>query len=149
MGRNCRLITKNERATVDVGFELGKTLNCGDVVVFYGDFGSGKTAFIRGLVLGFFGLGYREPVTSPSFGGLNIYMNDRLCVYHYDLYRFPPHIVPVVFDDVESDRGVVCIEWGEKLSCDFQKTITVDISYCDVLNEREISIDDNRSLLRI
>ena len=57
-------ITDNEIKTQKVAQELAKTLNPGNVVALFGDLGSGKTAFAKGIAVG---LNIKDQITSPTF----------------------------------------------------------------------------------
>ena len=56
-------ITNSPLETEALGAALGRILPAGTVLAYTGDLGAGKTAFTRGLARG---LGYAEPVTSPT-----------------------------------------------------------------------------------
>ena len=56
-------ITNSPEETEAVGAALGKAIPAGTILAYRGDLGAGKTAFTRGLARG---LGYGEPVTSPT-----------------------------------------------------------------------------------
>ena len=56
-------ITHSPEETERLGAALAQQLRPGTVIAYTGDLGAGKTAFTRGLARG---LGYREPVTSPT-----------------------------------------------------------------------------------
>ena len=59
------LIIESERATVEAGADLARTLRPGSVVLLEGELGAGKTAFVRGLATG---LGAPEDeISSPTF----------------------------------------------------------------------------------
>src|SRR5512137_956425 len=75
------------------GEALGGFLRPGDLVALFGELGSGKTLFVRGIAMG---LGCRpEEVHSPSFTLVNEYAcaradigtTSRWCLAHIDLYR--------------------------------------------------------------
>ena len=61
-------LTKSPEETVKAGAALCKILTPGTVLAFRGELGAGKTAFTRGLARG---LGYAEPVTSPTYSIVN------------------------------------------------------------------------------
>ena len=56
-------LTNSPEETEKLGEKLAKQLKPGTVLAYRGDLGAGKTAFTRGLARG---LGYTEPVTSPT-----------------------------------------------------------------------------------
>lgn len=109
-------ISHSATETRQIGAALGMHLLPNSVVCFFGDLGSGKTTFIKGLassVLGSSG----EEVNSPTFTYLNIYRGN-IPLYHFDLYRLS-HIdefLSMGFDEMFDAGGICCIEWAEKLS---------------------------------
>ena len=72
-------ITNSPEETEAVGAALGKILQPGTILAYRGDLGAGKTAFTRGLARG---LGYCEPVTSPTYTIVNEYLGGRLPLLH-------------------------------------------------------------------
>jgi tRNA threonylcarbamoyladenosine biosynthesis protein TsaE len=103
-------------ATERLGAWLGETAEPGDVLLLVGDLGAGKTTLARGLARG---LAVAEPVTSPTFA-LHHGYRGRLPFEHLDLYRLTPAEVeaaglPEIWED---GRGVVAIEWPERLTDD-------------------------------
>ena len=69
--------------TEALGEALGRKLQPGAVVAYFGGLGMGKTAFTRGLARG---LGCTERVTSPTFTIVNEYPG-RIPLCHFDMYR--------------------------------------------------------------
>ena len=67
-------ITNSPEETEQLGEKLAAALSPGTVLAFRGDLGAGKTAFTRGLARG---LGYREPVTSPTYTIVHEYLGGR------------------------------------------------------------------------
>ena len=76
--------TNSPEETERVGEALGRIVRPGTVIAYRGDLGAGKTAFTRGLARG---LGYAEPVTSPTYTIVNEYLGGRLPLFHFDMYR--------------------------------------------------------------
>lgn len=112
MSRAASLRTTGESETEAIGERLAASLRTGDVVLLYGDLGTGKTAFVRGLARG---LGAPpDEVSSPTFTLVQEYAGGRLTLYHADLYRLEPKDV----DDLGLDElvlsGVVAVEWAER-----------------------------------
>ena len=97
--------------TEAVGRSLGKRLKAGDVVALSGDLGSGKTAFVKGVVSS---LGNPEDVTSPTFTLVNEY-DGELPVYHFDVYRLESASPEALdwMDDYLFGQGICLIEWAE------------------------------------
>ena len=105
--------TRSEGETVRVAREWAACLRAGDVVLLYGDLGSGKTAFVRGLAEG---LGVDpEEVSSPTFTIIQQYGGGRVPLLHVDLYRLEPREVnDLGLDELGAD-AVVAVEWAERL----------------------------------
>ena len=111
------ITTHSEEETAAVGRELAATLSAGDALLLYGDLGTGKTAFVRGLAEGL-GL-HRDEVSSPTFMLIQEYRGGRLPLFHVDLYRIddPRELDDLGLDEIAVD-GVLAIEWAEKLTGD-------------------------------
>jgi tRNA threonylcarbamoyladenosine biosynthesis protein TsaE len=94
--------------------KLAKHLKQGDCLALIGDFGAGKTTFVKGLAKGL-RIGCDQYVSSPSFVILKVYQG-KLPLYHFDLYRLS-HLKD--FDDIGLDeflsgRGVSVVEWADR-----------------------------------
>jgi tRNA threonylcarbamoyl adenosine modification protein YjeE len=106
--------TSGEGATRAVARALAATLRRGDVVLLYGDLGAGKTVFVKGLAEGL-GIDAAE-VTSPTFTLVHEYAGPRLPLVHLDLYRLDrTDLDDVGLDPEAAARGVVVVEWAERL----------------------------------
>ena len=107
-------ISKCERDTENIAKELAKELKKGDFIAFFGDLGSGKTAFVRGLASVFC---KNARVSSPTYAIVNEYRGE-IDIFHFDMYR--------IFDDDSLystgfydylDRGGICaVEWSENIT---------------------------------
>lgn len=97
--------------TKNIGRQLGKILNPGDIVCLTGDLGTGKTHITKGIAEG---LSITENITSPTFTIVNEYDSGRLKLYHFDVYRVsdPDEIYAIGFDDYIFGEGVSIIEWA-------------------------------------
>lgn len=107
--------TCSETETVDLGARFSGKLAPGDIVACYGDLGSGKTSFIRGVCQG---LHIQEHVASPTFTIVNEYRTENFPVYHFDFYRLTTtrELLEIGFEDYLSRQDGVClIEWAEKV----------------------------------
>ena len=109
-----KFITNSDKETRDLGEALGKKLGANDCLALWGDFGSGKTTFVKGLAQG---LRVKRPraVSSPSFVVLKIY-DGRLPLYHFDLYRLGRvrDCGQIGIDEFLASGGVAAIEWPEQ-----------------------------------
>lgn len=110
-----RFISHSEEETKGFAENLAEGLCRNDCLALVGDFGSGKTTFVKGLALGF-GFRKKNYVCSPSFVILKIYPG-RLPVYHFDLYRLNKErdAEDIGLPEFFSAGGVSVIEWAEKV----------------------------------
>ena len=91
-----------------------------------GDLGAGKTAFVRGLAEGL-GIDPGE-VTSPTFTLVHEYRGGRLPLIHVDLYRLErADLDEIGLDQDLADKGVVAVEWPERLSRTIKGAMSVRI----------------------
>ena len=121
--------THSEAETEQVGADFAASLPGGTVVAFYGELGSGKTAFVRGM-------GLKCRVSSPTFTIVNEYEGDRE-LFHFDMYRLASgdELFDIGWEDYLA-RGAVCaVEWsenvedaftGEEIIVRFEKTGPTD-----------------------
>ena len=119
-------ITNSPEETEKVGAALGKILNPGAVLAYRGDLGAGKTAFTRGLARG---LGYAEPVTSPTYTIVNEYLGGRLPLFHFDMYRLASSddLWDIGWEDYLDRGGVCAVEWSENVADAMEDAIVVTI----------------------
>jgi tRNA threonylcarbamoyladenosine biosynthesis protein TsaE len=110
-----KIITDSYQGTIKVGQAFGKTLKNGSIVAFFGDLGSGKTTFIKGIVKGL-DINKKINVNSPTFIYLNIY-NVKCPIYHFDLYRIKNknHFFAMGFEEYFLSDGICLIEWAENI----------------------------------
>lgn len=97
----------------ELGRILGEQLIPGDLIVYSGDLGAGKTTFSQGVARG---LGVTSPVTSPTFTILQQYKG-RIPVFHVDAYRLedPEEIREIGLEEIFEAGGVTLVEWPERL----------------------------------
>lgn len=89
-------------------------LKSGDFIAFFGDLGSGKTAFVRGLCAT---LCPKCRVSSPTFAIVNEYTGGTLDVFHFDMYRITDddNLFSTGFYDYFDRKGVIAAEWCENI----------------------------------
>ncbi|WP_066529657.1 tRNA (adenosine(37)-N6)-threonylcarbamoyltransferase complex ATPase subunit type 1 TsaE [Corynebacterium bouchesdurhonense] len=106
-------------STRQLGAELGRALEAGDVVVLDGPLGAGKTTFTQGIAEG---MGVRGRVTSPTFVIAREHrpLGDGPALIHVDAYRLigegsfgdPLGELDALDLDTGLDAAVVVAEWG-------------------------------------
>ena len=118
--------TNSPGQTEAVGEALAKALLPGTVIAYRGDLGAGKTAFTRGLARG---LGYREPVTSPTYTIVNEYIGGRLPLFHFDMYRLgsAEDLWDIGWEDYLDRGGVCAVEWSENVDDAMENAVYVTI----------------------
>lgn len=105
--------TNSPEETYQVGRQIAKDLNPGDVVALVGDLGCGKTAFVKGVVSYF---GDSDEVVSPTFTLVNEYQGE-IPIYHFDVYRLEnPSLEECDWmDDYLFGEGICLIEWADNI----------------------------------
>ena len=136
--------THSPSETEAVAFALGEKLKPGTVLAYRGDLGAGKTAFTRGLARG---LGYREPVTSPTYTIVNEYLGGRLPLFHFDMYRLASSddLWDIGWEDYLDRGGVCAVEWSENVADALDGAVTVTIEKLGETS-RKITIEGGAQL---
>ena len=112
------IISHSSKATSDLGIILiqKQKIRLGQVLALYGDLGTGKTVFCRGVAKG---LGLAEPVTSPTFTIVQEYpLPDGHVLFHLDLYRINNDSEAIAFGIDEylfNPNAYTLIEWPERI----------------------------------
>ncbi len=115
--------------TLALGRRLGGVLEAGSVVLLFGEMGSGKTVFAKGIgsALGI----PEEEITSPSFTLMNTH-EGRERMIHLDLYRVESFVdvEQAGLLDVFTADAIVVVEWPERLLdfCKGRAHLDVEIS---------------------
>ena len=137
-------ITTSPEETENIGAALGRALPGGTVIAYRGDLGAGKTAFTRGLARG---LGYREPVTSPTYTIVNEYLGGRLPLFHFDMYRLASSddLFDIGWEDYLDRGGICAVEWSENVADAMEDAVTVTIEKTGE-NARRVTIEGGEAL---
>ena len=98
---------------------LCKDISVGDIYLFQGELGSGKTTFVRLLINNLYvlnNLPAQHSITSPTFPILITYELNSSLIYHYDLYRVKNLKQLEELDFFENlNSNITFIEWPEIL----------------------------------
>lgn len=126
--------------TIDIAKKFAETLKGGDVVLYTGEMGAGKTHFTKGIASYF---GVEDEVTSPTFALVNEY-DGKVPVFHFDLFRIDNYddLYAIGFFDYLDRGGIMAVEWSENIPTlkDYLDNIyTVDIQKT-AENSRRITI---------
>jgi len=125
------IISNSPVFTHNLGKKFSTVLSKGDIVLFTGELGGGKTTFISGLAGGF---GLEETLSSPSFTIMNEYRIDNTWKFiHADLYRLENtrEIDGIGLEDYFYDGiSIICIEWGYRIKDNIKKDyLEINFSY--------------------
>ena len=118
--------TNSSAETEALAKQLAPMLAQAPAVALYGGLGAGKTAFTRGLARG---LGYKEPVTSPTYTIVNEYLGGRLPLFHFDMYRLASSddLWDIGWEDYLERGGVCAVEWSENVDDAMENAVYVTI----------------------
>jgi tRNA threonylcarbamoyladenosine biosynthesis protein TsaE len=99
-----------------LGRTLGRQLRAGDVLCLIGDLGAGKTTFTQALAEGL-DVPVDDVVNSPTFTLVAEHWGGRVPLFHFDAYRLQgaDDLEDLAFDDYLDGRGVVVMEWADKV----------------------------------
>jgi tRNA threonylcarbamoyladenosine biosynthesis protein TsaE len=131
--------------------EYAESLKPGDIVGLFGNLGSGKTQFVKG-VCSYFNV--NDTVSSPTFIIVNQYYgsfknsNEKININHFDLYRIK-NIIEFKEIGIESyvnNDSICLIEWAELADEYFKGNIEkVYFGYGENENERLINFESGFS----
>ena len=119
-------ITNSEIETEKIALKLAERLKTNKVVALFGDLGSGKTVFVKGLACG---LGIKTVITSPTFVFIKEYpirksqiTNHKSQTYgnlvHVDCYRVKSEKDAEaigLIDYLKQKDNIIAIEWPENI----------------------------------
>ena len=128
--------TKSEQKTIDFGACIGKKAFAGMLILLYGDLGSGKTHFTKGIARG---MNIADTVSSPTYTILFEHSGE-IPLYHFDLYRITDEddFFEIGGYEYLAKHGVSIIEWAERLDWDDYDRLEVRINIVD---------DDSREII--
>ena len=138
--------TASEIETGRMAGSFAKTLRRGDVVALYGELGSGKTQFVKGVCKHF---NVAQLVTSPTFVLMNRYSGGEsggreLMIFHFDLYRVKnlSEVYDLGYQEFFDGDGICLVEWADHLESLLpRQRHDVKLSFGKKENERIMAIE--------
>lgn len=113
MEKFMRYISNSENETIEIAKKIASNLKSDDIIVLTGDLGSGKTKFTEGI-LDYFG--FKDEISSPTFTIVNEYKNEKVKIFHFDVYRLADlDEFYAIGGDEYFGKGICIIEWGEQV----------------------------------
>lgn len=130
--------------TLNLGRNMGKNANPGDVYTLIGDLGVGKTVFTQGIAEG---LEIEESICSPTFTIVQVYEEGRIPFYHFDVYRIGDieEMDEIGYEDYFYGEGLCMVEWAnliEEILPPKYKEITIEKDLEKGFDYRKITIKD-------
>jgi len=133
-----RFISRSPEETKNFGKILAKYLKPGDLVLLYGDLGSGKTTLIQGISEGL-GVNPEVYITSPTFSIINLY-EGKYPILHLDLYRLESEDLYDLGIWEYLSSSILLIEWADRLDqIPGEDFLEIHLNYIDI-NSREITL---------
>jgi tRNA threonylcarbamoyladenosine biosynthesis protein TsaE len=139
-------ISKNEEDTKTLARQIGERLWGGEVLALFGDLGSGKTTFTKGLAEYF---NIQKEITSPTFVIMKQYVVSNQQIHrlvHIDAYRL------LSAEDAESiglpelledKHSIFVIEWPGQIEGLFEKNKVIKLFFEYISeNERRILVKE-------
>lgn len=114
--RKVKLTSPSEACSLRLGARIGEQVESGDVFALWGELGSGKTLFTRGIARGM-GVPRQIPITSPTFTIINEYDGRQHHLYHLDLYRVTTieELETLPWRETLFGEGIAVVEWPDRL----------------------------------
>lgn len=125
----------------ELGERLGKYVKSGEVIALIGDLGTGKTTFTKSFARG---LNIDENIKSPTFTYVLEYLEGRLPLYHFDVYRITDEseIYEIGYEEYIYGDGVSIIEWANIIESELpSKYLKIELRYTGEDEEREIELN--------
>ncbi len=138
-----RFVSNSESETAMLAKKICARIPAGSIVLFTGEMGAGKTAFVRGALKAY---GNPAFVSSPTFALVNDY-GGTPHIYHFDMYRVTDEndLYSTGFFDYAGPESILFIEWSENVRDYIREyyeahIIDIDIRKTENENERVITV---------
>ena len=132
-----------EKDTKSISQKFSNYLSRGDVVLFHGEIGVGKTTFIKYLINNLQSKKKlkQTEIPSPTFNIVNEYKIGEITINHYDLFKIkdPKELFNIgIFED--NSEKVTLVEWPEIIFDKPEKIIKLYFTYEDDFKRRNLEI---------
>lgn len=132
-----KFISYSADETIEYAKKYAENLKKGDIIIFSGELGAGKTKFTEGI-LSYFNL--QDEISSPTFTIVNEYRKDDINIYHFDLYRLSDiDEFYAIGGDEYLENGICIFEWGEILEEVLNK------EYTKITIEKDMNDENKRT----
>ena len=135
------IVSQSPQETEKIAGEITGRVKNGGIICLFGDLGSGKTVFTRGIAEKL--KINKFSIKSPTYTYIRNYTYKKAKLYHIDLYRLE-EIDELLWQEIrelmENQKNILIIEWADKLGDKIpDKRIDVFMKYIDE-NKRKILI---------
>lgn len=135
------IISHSADDTFNAGRKFAEKLRRGSIAGLFGDLGSGKTMFVKGICSYF---NVKDCISSPTFIIVNEYKGiDKvtgtdLDIFHFDLYRVKnlKELMNAGFENYINGSSICLIEWAE-IAKEFLKDDMINVNFSHGKNETE------------
>lgn len=139
-----KLISKSPQETRKIAEKFATSIKNGGLILLYGELGSGKTEFVKGLAQK---LGIENfNVKSPTYTYIREYPLEERVIVHIDLYRLEEidqFLAEEIMEKAENRDNIIIVEWADRWKQleDLKKCKRINITYLDS-NRREFDIEE-------
>ncbi len=142
---NKTYITNSAEETKAIAESLIKKIKKGGVICLFGNLGTGKTIFTKGLAEG---LGIENiSIKSPTYTYIRHHKKNGHNIYHIDLYRLEQidELLALELDEImQNKENIIIVEWADRMESILpKKRIDVEISYTGDTS-RKIKITEHK-----
>lgn len=140
---NKTYITNSADETKAIAEKLSKEIKKGGIMCLFGNLGTGKTMFTKGLAEG---LGIENlAIKSPTYTYIRHHKMRGQNIYHIDLYRLEQidELLALELDEImQNKENIIIVEWADRMGSILpKKRIDIEISYISDTS-REIKITE-------
>ena len=135
------IFSNSSEETFNIGKKFAASLSGNSIVGLFGDLGSGKTQFVKGICEYF---NVKDNISSPTFIIVNEYIGfdnvgrSEIRINHFDLYRLKnfKELQEIGFDNYIGNDSICLIEWAE-LAKNYLGKDLVKVNFIFGKNENE------------